>query len=188
MSTRGGYGFVIDNKETIVYTGNGADFTGLGHAVLQFLRKTTPDNIRKQVEALQEMGTNVPVTDEDIQEVQRLTGIKPTFRYDMKIDSWYHLLYLAQNDPQFLLDSGYFVDGSWIIGSVDLEFFYLINLDTNSLEIYHGYRRSNPDHGRFEGRVIEANSFDKLPVLFRTYSLDELPEDFLNLDEELLEY
>lgn len=187
MSTRGGYGFIVNNNETIIYTGNGADFTGLGYAVLQLLKTSTPDIIREQVTRLQEMGTDTPVTEEDIQEIQRLTGIKPISRYDMKIDSWYHLLYLAQNDPQFLLDAGYFVDGSWIVTSVDLEFLYIINLDVNTLEIYHGYKRPDADHGRFADREINAD-MGKRPTLFRTYSLDALPEDFLNLDDEIFEY
>lgn len=187
MSIRGGYGFVVDNKETIVYTGSGADFTGLGHAVLQFLKSTTPERIKEQVLQLQEMDIDTPVTDEDIATVEQLTGVKPQSRYDIKIDNWYHLLYLAQNDPQFLLDAGYFINGSWIINSVELEFFYLINLDTQTLEIYHGYNRANPDRGYFDD-LSNNEENESLPTLFRTYPLGNLPEDFLNLDEELLDY
>lgn len=184
MSTRGGYGFVLNGKETIIYTGSGADLDGLGSQILEFLKTSEVENLNKQVLRLSKVEPKGAVTTEDIDRVQTDTGVQVYTRHHDNIETWNHLLYPGQNDPQYLLDAGFFIDGSWIIGSIDLEFFYMIDLDNNKLEIYHGYRRDTPDNARFAGQeVIDG----RLPVLLASYSLDALPHSLSGLEEKLYE-
>lgn len=185
MSTRGGYGFIVDNQETIIYTGSGANLDSLGQEVLRFLKDSDVSNLRKRVLSLSEVESKEAVTEQDIDRIQANTGVSAYTRHQGNIDNWYHLLYPGQNNPEHILEAGVYIDGSWIIGSIDLEFFYLIDFDRNTLEVYHGYRRENPDNGRFSGRKVESGG--RLPTLLATYPLETLPNSLYELEEKLYE-
>lgn len=187
MSTRGGYGFVLDGKETIVYTGGGAELTGLGFSVLDFLHSADWETLKIQLNQLQEVDSDVEISEEDFKEAEAVTGTTPYAKYNTPIKTWYELLYPAQHDIPYLLDFGRYIDGSWLIDSVDLEFFYLINLDTHQFQVYHGYKRENPDNGYFTGRVFtsERMGTKRLPVLLGTFSLDALPNELWHLEDAI---
>lgn len=185
MSTRGGYGFVIDGKETIVYTGSGTEIDGLGNQIVQWLKTVSFERIKQSLANLQEVKASESVTPEDIFLITQNVGTIPRPRYGKEIETWKELLYLGENDPKFLLDSGYFVDGSWIISSPDLEYFYMIDLDKKRLEIYHGATRDGGRSGRF-GKISmpdkNANNGHH-PVLFAMYPLENLPQNLDWLEE-----
>lgn len=187
MSTRGGYGFILDGKEIIVYTGGGAELTGLGFSVLDFLHSADWETLKIQLNQLQEVNSENMVSKEDIQEAEAVTSITPYTRHNRPIERWDDLLYPAQHDIPYLLDFGKYIDGAWIIDSVDLEFFYLINLDTHQFQVYHGYKREYPDNGYFTGRVFTSGRMGdgRLPVLLATFSLDKLPNELWHLEDVL---
>jgi hypothetical protein len=187
MSTRGGYGFILDSKEIIVYTGGGAELTGLGSSVLEFLHGADWGTLKIQLSQLKEADSEDMVSEQDIQEAEAVTSTIPYTKHNRPVERWEDLLYPAQHDISYLLDFGRYIDGSWVIDSVDLEFFYLINLDTQSFQVYHGYRRDNPDNGYFTGRIPPSRwaGDGRLPVLLATFSLDELPNELWHLEDVL---
>jgi hypothetical protein len=185
MSTRGGYGFVLNGKETIVYTGNGTDLEGLGNLLIEWLKEADLAKTSALLTSLEPKDGFSDVSPEDINAVANRTGVTPISRYGKEINSWNDLMYLGQFDPDFLLSSGYFIDGSWILSSCDLEYFYLNDLDKNRLEIYHGYSHAGEVKGRFgKGIVLTGTETDQQPpTLLAMYSLDALPENLNYLEE-----
>lgn len=189
MSTRGGYGFVVDGKEIIVYTGNGADLTSLGDILTDWLKKVSFQNVKSQIENLQEVNRDDYVSAEDIALVAGKTGVTPESRYRNEITTWNDLLYFGQCSPEFLLESGHYIDGSWIINSVDLEYFYMIDFDKNRLEIYHGYSHQGEIQGRFGNGIVLTGKErgEHPPTLLAMYPLDNLPDNLNWLEENQYE-
>jgi hypothetical protein len=188
MSTRGGYGFTLNNKDVIVYTGGGAELEGLGETVLQFLRATDIAKIKKQVLGLKEVSQGNMVTDDDVNVIRTKTGIVVGPQYGHPVTTWFHLLYPGRTDPKYILDAGKYIDGSWIIGSVDLEFYYHVDFDKGVLEVYHGYRRPNTTKGRFEAPEWTTRAsarYENLPTLLVTYPLDNLPANMVSTENAL---
>lgn len=189
MSIRGGYGFVLNNKETIIYTGNGADLTSLGDALIEWLKSIDFEKVKPLIKNLQEVNRDDAVSAEDIALIAGKTGVTPEARYGNEITTWNDLLYFGQYSPEFLLEAGYFIDGSWITNSVDLEYFYMIDFDKNRLEIYHGYPHQGAIQGRFgKGTILTGNERgDKPPTLLAMYPLDNLPVNLNWLEENQYE-
>lgn len=183
MSTRGGYGFVINGKETIIYTGGASELDGLGNTLVQWLKTTNVEALKHAIENLAEVQASDPVNQTDISQITRQTGITPRNRFGSAITTWNDLLYLAQNDPDFLIDSGYFLDGSWIINSPDMEYLYLVNLDEQLLEIYHGFQPAHEAKGRFRQGKNSLDSEAGKPNLLAMYPLNNLPRDLNWLEE-----
>jgi hypothetical protein len=161
---------------------------GLGEQVLQFLRNTDITTIKQQILGLQEVSQGNMVTDDDVSVIRTTTGIVSEPQYGHPVTTWFHLLYPGRNDPKYNLDAGKYIDGSWIIGSVDLEFYYHVDFDKGVLEVYHGYWRPNTTKSRFgvpEWAARASCRYENLPTLLVTYPLDNLPENMMTTEDAL---
>lgn len=199
MSIRGGYCFVIDGKEIIVYTGNGANFGHLGEIVLSWLKdfhkKSAAEKARfkSEIAGLTEVYPSTLVPEEDLREIlQEHSFIRPLSINDDY--DWYSVMRHLANDPQKVIDLGSYIDGSWMIDSVDCEYLYIIDFDEEVFEVY--YDTAMASHlqasGRFNERAYQAE--DEVTReeaqyinLLCSYTFEELPERIDNLQDDIYE-
>lgn len=85
------------------------------------------------------------------------------------------------------------VDNTTIMDSLYCEWAYIVNLDTNELEVYKGFQDTLHHDGRYGGEVpdpgfyLNGNPKPKYYgcALVVSYPLDAIPENFSELVERL---
>lgn len=199
MSTRGGYCFVIDGKEIIVFTGNNAGFESLGETVLGWIKDFRDKSasgqakIKTQIASLEEVTPSAPVPDEELrgllQEYPFIRPLSISHEYD-----WYSIMRHLANNPQAVLDMGCYIDGSWLIDSVDCEYLYIVDFDEEVFEIYYdtALAQSLSTSGRFNERAYqmdaEVNRDEAQYInLLCAHPFDELPDTIRNLQDDIYE-
>ena len=146
MGTDGAVGFIKNDHLTTIYNRMDSYPSGLGNDILDFIRRYGIDEINKLVDSF------VLCDEED--EAIPLYSLGDFWREGKKE-------ILIYNDTSFLYNSLY------------CEWAYIINLDTNELEIYRGINEEKPKgrfsevpknvNGYYAVSLIEILPFDKLP-------------------------
>jgi hypothetical protein len=141
MGTRGAYGFRINNQDKLTYNHWDSYPSGLGDDVAQFVRTTSKVEIYKIAEAVQLVSEETPPTQDQIAECLAYADTSVSSR---QLTEWYVLLRKAQGDLGALKEGlKYLVDGNSFVGdSLFCEWAYVIDVDTDSLEIYKGFQES----------------------------------------------
>lgn len=154
MGTRGAFGVIIGEQEKISYNHFDSYPDGKGVEVLGWLRNVIADDNLDVVRKLAEEATVVDddrrPTKEDKQRLARYQDLGVASQSD---DDWYVLLRHTQGDLQLMLESGYIYDGSTFpLDSLFCEWGYIVDLDTEVLEVYKGFQKTLPTKGRWAGR------------------------------------
>jgi len=167
MSTRGTIGFRKDNIDKITYNHYNSYPTCLGVSVVRFIKSTPLNEIRDiadRIILVQDDKTPTP------------TQIKKCMKYfDAKVgsgnkDDWYCLLRDVQGDLSAYKNIPYMIDShDFMSDSLFCEWAYIINLDTEMLEIYKGLNKSANGNGRY------ADFKDKDSEYYGVDLLTELP-------------
>lgn len=198
MSNRGGYGFVLNGQEKIIYVGKGADFESLGDTVLGWIRQVKAGPIDEQqivtvlIQNLKDVDGISIVSDSLLIDILKIDpAIRPvsiTKEYD-----WYSVMRKIAYYPQNVLDIGYYIDAAWMINSGDCEYLYMIDFDKGMFEVYYDtdMARNLPASGRFNARMDnyeittreEANHIN----MIASYPLESLPESVGNLQQDIYE-
>lgn len=192
MSTRGTIGFVIDGQEKLTYNHSDSYPSWLGVRVLDFCRKADWDAVKANAVRIIPVTDDTPPTKE---QVKRLIGegVVNLSVSEQSLDDWYCLMREAQGDLSAYLELGLMPDGAdFPLESLFCEWAYVVNLDTNMLEVYRGFQTEPHDKGRFAKRGGEpkpayGGGDTYYPVkLVGAWSLTELPNesDFLSKLEE----
>lgn len=198
MSNRGGYGFVLNGQEKIIYVGKGAEFGGLGDTALGWSRKVMagPTNaqeiVMKQIQTLQEAeGTSIvpePLLVDILKIGMAIRPVSITKEYD-----WYSVMREVAYNPQNVLDIGYYLDAAWLIDSADCEYLYLIDFDKGMFEVYYDTHmaRNLPASGRFNERTdnYETTTREESTYInmIASYPLESLPESVGHLQDDIYE-
>ena len=199
MSTRGGYCFVLDGKETIVYTGNHAEFSILGDIMLEWVKDFTSKNpaqqnaIKENISGLVETSPAALVPEDILREVLHkhpfILPVSISKEYD-----WSSVMRYLANSPEELLNLGHYIDGSWLIDSVDCEYLYVIDFDNDMFEVYYNTVMASglPASGRFNERAYpaetEVNRREAQYInMLASYSFDALPDSVAGLNEDIYE-
>jgi len=194
MGTRGFVGFVVDGQEKITYNHWDSYPGGLGMEVLTWLRsildsgmewKSYVRNLRMVSEASRPGS----------EEIERLQQYAVTNVGEQRIDDWYCLLRNTQGDPGAILAAGYAIDsGDFPTDSLFAEWGYIVDTDTDTLEVYEGFQRQPHNLGRFAHRAPKEINLGPgrqyYPVALRAaWSFNALPtgEDFLGVLTDLSE-
>lgn len=198
MSNRGGYGFILNGQEKIIYVGNGAEFGGLGDTVLGWIRKVKAgptdeqEIVMKQIRTLQEAeGTSI-VPESLLVDILKINpAIRPvsiTKEYD-----WYSVMRQIAYYPQNVLDIGHYLDAAWLIDSRDCEYLYLIDFDKGMFEVYYDTHmaRNLPASGRFNARTDNYETTTREEATYinmiASYPLESLPESVGHLQDDIYE-
>lgn len=182
MGTRGFLGFVVDDQEKLAYNHFDSYPEGLGTQVLGFLRDVAENNaarnLRDEARLLRvvKQGIDEP-SETDIENLKPWTSLTVG---EQSTAHWYNLLRETQGDPDAILACGYIEDGSdFPSDSLFAEWGYVIDLDTETFEVYQGFQREPHDRGRFaerEGRDSFTGRY--YPVaLVASWPLADLPDE-----------
>lgn len=161
MGTRGLYGFVVDGVAKASYNHFDSYPENLGESVVRFLVENDIDAIKEFAKKIKLVNQGEIVDEEFLRE----NG------FDEDEDYSKHDYYDALRDYQGELDK-IFQDNmtlmtddiSFIKDSLFCEWAYLINFDTEELEVYKGFQKSPPKNNRWfdpnETReVIDSNEY-----------------------------
>jgi hypothetical protein len=147
MSTRGLYGFYRDGITKATYNHFDSYPTGLGRQVAEFVLNTTLNEMNHIFDNIIMVDSDTTPTDAQIHECWEFYDPSVSTR---KPQEWYALLRQSQGDLNFykhglkyMIDSANFIEDSLFC-----EWAYIINLDTNVLEVYEGFQKE-PQHNRY---------------------------------------
>jgi hypothetical protein len=160
MGTRAGVGFRYKGQDWWMYHHNDGGPKWLGLTILRFCRGYVPDQMRQRVDQFLRVNEGVP-TEAQVREVAPILGFSKEKvekllskrkqvkgREDDRL-SWDNLLADVSGAELELFMSSlrFWPDYDGFIYSFSCEWGYLINLDTNKLELYTSHYDA-PDHER----------------------------------------
>jgi len=151
MGTRGAYGFRHNDKDTISYNHYDSNPSGLGNKVANFLKEfTNIDDIKKIIGDIKLVQESSKPTEEQKKEVMAF-GLCDLDVSSRSSDDWYCLLRNSQGDLSvYTKGLNYMIDGhEFLADSLFCEWAYIINLDTEELEIYRGFNKDANACGRY---------------------------------------
>ena len=157
MSTRGAVGFRIDGVDKITYNHSDSYPSWLGEQVTAFIRKNRRNGklfnrVVKEVKTIRVVDSDSIPTQADQTRYAHLFQNVSTG----KRTEWYALIRGLQGNLEGMVDEGIMLDGQITMNeSLYTEWAYIVNLDTNTLEIYRGFVHE-PGKGRYADAVPTA--------------------------------
>ena len=214
MGTRGAVGFHKDGVDKITYNHFDSYPSNLGLGVIEFIQDTPTDELNEIFDRIVLVrdtydtdggviptGVNILAgtqpTPEQIAEVKSVLEDRgnPVGRINVSTgqdEEWYFLLREAQGDLDAYKNGlRYMIDNAgFMTDSLFNEWSYILNLDTEKLEIYKGFNSEGPQEGnRYE--VNEPHDEYYAVRLLVTFSFDKLrtmdAQDIVNRIETLAE-
>lgn len=189
MGTRGFITFVADGVEKTSYNQFDSYPSGLGAEMLTWLRAALDAR-----DVLQERVAALWVVDEDskptLEEIERLRKFADQRVSTGRLDDWYVLLRETQGNPHLILEAGVIEDASGFpADSLYAEYGYVVDLDTETFEVYEGFQKRPHKKGRFADRErMEYSVGNYYPVaLAQSWKFTDLPtdEEFLAALEDM---
>lgn len=176
MSTRGAYGFRLNNKDYVSYNHCDSYPSCLGEEILKQAKKLLTDGIDKLKKSI----TGIRLVNDDGKSKPSKTDIQNLKQYanlsvGLKNNDWYCLTRGLQGNLINNVKSGYMVDSShFLINSLFCEWAYIINLDERVFEIFRGFILKK-GAGRYDS--IRSDDKDHYGVkLIVTFPLDKIQE------------
>lgn len=182
MSSRGVYGFRRNGVDKITYSHSCSYPTILGESILKFIKSTPVEEMDSIFEKIIMINEENKPTKEQIEECKEY--FDSSIR-DNNIEDWYCLLRKSQGtlmpykeDLKYMIDSEDFIKSS-----LQCEWGWIINLDTNQLEVYIGFQREIDDN-RYS--VDKPDNYGYYNCkLFKSISFNELNNNTMNdINEE----
>ncbi len=151
MGTRGAWGMIKNGEEKVTYNHYDSYPTSLGKCVIDFVDKfnSTLSEIYDRIELVN--SDDVDPTVEQWEHCKEFGSIRMGVGYVDELD-WYKALREAQSDGIDLYGKGlkYMINSKkFLLDSLFCEFAYIINLDTNVLEVYRGFNHDSEAAGRY---------------------------------------
>ncbi len=185
MSTRGAIGFIVGEDEKITYNHFDSYPGGLGVDILAWCRKADWDAVKANADRILLVTEETPPTKDQIKELIA-AGVANLSVSEQTVEDWYCLMREAQGNLDAYLELGLMPDGTdFPMDSLFCEWSYIVNLDTNMLEVYRGFQTEAHEDGRFAARL---NGSEPEPAyeggdsywpirLVQAWSLTELPDE-----------
>jgi hypothetical protein len=188
MGTRGIWGFHKDGKDKLTYNHYDSYPDGLGVVMITFAMAHPIEELNKICDRIKLVKEGSKPTVENIKHYMRVGAFNGSVSSGSQ-DDWYCLLRNAQFNPEAYAsgDIIHMIDNhDFIKDSLFCEWGYIINLDTNKLEIYRGfqknqvseknrYKLAKPDNGYYSCECIAH--FD-LADLHRIENVEEFCKGF----------
>ena len=172
MGTRGVVGFHRNGVDKITYNHFDSYPSDLGKRVKDFLMTTSVNEMLAIFDHIIMVNEDQPPTKEQIDECGQYANLAVNTR---SLDNWYNLLREAQgNLNAYKGGLRYMIDNaSFLQDSLFCEWGYVINLDTNVLEIYRGFQKT-PQWNRYYTQVATNDSGYFNCQLIKTVPLAEI--------------
>ncbi len=196
MSTRGIFGFLVDGETKVTYNHFDSYPSGLGNMIKNFIIEDKVEEIRKAAKRIKLIPSNYKPTEADKAIYKKYADLSVS---EKTLDDVYCLMRKLQGDLQSYInnpDLTLMIDGiDFLNDSLFCEWAYIINLDTEMLEIYRGFQ-TEPSNSRYETKEntrkseIEAAK-KRMDTYYSVGLIKEIPlsevEDFdMDLFEENL--
>lgn len=161
MSTRGIMGLRIGGIDKLMYNSSDSYPKWLGNhmnnQLVQILKD--PDRgiswLREKAEKLIMVTDEEPPTQEEIDSLKKYSDLGVSHR---SYEDWYCLLRHTQGKLIDTLEAGYGVESkSFISDSLFCEWAYVVNLDTNCIEVYKGFQTVPHKKGRYAEDLVVEN-------------------------------
>jgi len=161
MGTRGAFGYIgtVEGEQLTKVTYNHWNSypSGLGCKIANYLKgKSTYDDIHKDFSNIELVShDDTPTLEQKLD--CTLAEITDTNVGGQSEEDWYCLLRGAQGDLDKHADVGYMIDSrEFLYDSLFCEWAYILNMDTNELEIYIGYQK---EKDKVKGRYGDNDWF-----------------------------
>lgn len=156
MGTRGACGYYVNGKEKVTYNHFDSYPGGLGNNVVEYIRTHPILDIKKVAEEIELVESNSIPTPKQIKECVKYTDLTVSER---STSEWYCLLRETHGDLNVYHDGlKYMIDSSnFLKDSLFCEWAYIINVDTNKLEVYKGFNQNKYSNGRYASSQVEKN-------------------------------
>lgn len=187
MGTRGICGFVIDGQVKASYQQYDSYPSGVGAEVVAAILSGEID--ADKVRAIKLVNEDDKPTAEEVEQLRQFadTGVSTG-----QLTEWYVLLRKNHGDVLGHQSAGVMIDSHEFAGdSLFCEWAYLVNLDTNTLEVYRGFvQEPEKSVGRFAElepyRPTYTDTVYNPITLIREFPFSELTEDTMtSLEKEL---
>lgn len=178
MSTRGIYGFYKNGIDKITYNHWDSYPTELGESIIKFIFSTSIEEMNNIFNKIIMVDEESNPTLEQIKECQKYYDDKVG---EKSICDWYCLLRKSQGKIEsYKSDLIYMIDGKdFIHDSLYCEWVYIINLDTNELEIYEGFQMQ-PNKSRYSKPV--GTAYDEYDIFYTCKLVKSVPFNELDID------
>lgn len=164
MGTRGAWGFRKDNVDKITYNHFDSYPSGLGEIIKEFICKHSIKELKETADRIVLINGKTPPTKAQIKECISFADVNVG---NGDLHDWYCLLRETQSNPvAYIKDVRYMVDNAdFISDSLFCEYAYVINLDSNKLEIYAGFQKK-PQKNRYFKIPIGKNDYANCKLVF----------------------
>lgn len=148
MGTRGAYGYLVDGQEKVAYNHFDSYPSGLGTEVLNYIRNHTVEEMREVAKRITFITDEVPPTKEQIKRFKKFADLEVSSK---DLSEWYCLLRESQGNLESFHEGLDVMKDSkdFLADSLFCEYAYIINLDTNELEVYKGFNQNKNAQGRY---------------------------------------
>lgn len=183
MGTRGIYGFYRNKIDKLTYKHFDSYFEGLGNQIVDFIKNTSVEEMNKIFDKTILVKETDNPTIEQIIECYKFANLEVSTRC---ISDFYCLLRETQGNLAVYKDTNlrYMIDNKdFIKDSLFCEYGYIINLDSNELEIYIGGNKKKINN-RYNTKPYDGYYQCKL---LKRYPLKDIPENWIQECNELLE-
>lgn len=192
MGTRGAVGFRHNQKDYITYNHYDSYPTCAGVGVIMTIikQKLFDDQYRQQaiekLESLQLINSEKTFEPEELENIRNnieALGLEnntfdPTRFGNGKVDAYYVLNPIQRHINTYIHPKHtipYMIDNhEFMANSLFCEWAYIINFDTNSLEIYEGFNRNKSGAGRYADKYLDPG-YKERDVFYGVTLIGELP-------------
>lgn len=145
MGTRGVCGWFKNGITKVSYNHFDSYPEGLGRDIVSYATDRTLQQLNEDFEAVSLVEQSDTPSEEAIATCVALNLYSDNMGRQSPGD-WYCLLYEAQGNLKAYAQVGYMIDSkNFIKDSLFCEWGYIINLDTNTLEVYEGFQKANSE-------------------------------------------
>jgi len=171
MSTRGAYGFRIHQTDKVTYNHCDSYPTELGIAVLTFIRNTPIKKLKIIAEKIALIQKNDIPTHEQKEKYKKYADLSVA---EQSLDDWYCLLKKSQGNLGAYKDGLiHMIDSiEFLFDSLFCEWAYIINLDTNNLEVYRGFNKDPTSSGRYASKSHDDKAYYGVSLILEIPLID----------------
>lgn len=171
MATRGCYGFYKNGESKITYNHFDSYPSGLGKSIFKFIKSNSIEDLNFYFDNL------ILVEEKDFpNDYEKKTLDKLDYLYQYKDEklNWFQILGSTLGDLDVLNEGLFFFINAndFIKESLFCEWGYIINLDTNELEIYKGFQKE-PNYNRYHIDTPSKSGYYNCKLI-KSISLDDI--------------
>jgi len=188
MGTRGALGVRLDGKDKVTYQQFDSYYSGVGQDTVDTLKEILADAKKGLPWLVKKAQSLKLVTEEKAPTAKQIEKLIKYHNSDVSTGEkteWYSLLRDTQGKIGEILECGFAIDNSdFLKESLWCEYAYIVNLDTNELEVYEGFQKQ-VGVGRY-AKLERPEGEDYHPVTLKaTFPLDNLPDNLNDAMENL---